>query len=242
MQFGDKVALVTGGGTGIGLAVARAVVVQGGFVYITGRRQTELDKAATEIGPKVTAIRGDVTRLEDLERVYAQIKEKHGRLDTLIVSAGIAEFVKLEDVSEEHYDRTLNLNARATLFTVQKALPLMSSDSTIVLVGSVADAIGTPGYSAYNASKAALRSFARTWTKELAERGIRVNVVSPGPTETSMMAAADSEVRATLESLIPLGRVGRPEEVAAAVCFLASDQSSFIAGTELCVDGGMTQV
>ncbi len=242
MQFKNRVVLVTGGGTGIGLAVARAVVAQGGFVYITGRRQTELDKAATEIGSQVTAIQGDVTRLEDLERVYAQIKDKHGRVDTLIVNAGIAEFLKLEDVSEEHYDRTLNLNARATLFTAQKALPLMSSGGTIVLVGSVADAIGTPGYGAYNASKAALRSFARTWTNELAERGIRVNVVSPGPIETSMMAAASAEVRATLKSLIPLGRVGRPEEVAAAVCFLASDQSSFIAGAELCVDGGMTQV
>ncbi len=242
MQFDGKVALVTGGGSGIGLAVARAITAQGGSVYITGRRQTELEKAAAEIGTQVFPIQGDVTRLDDLDRVYAQIEEKHGKLDTLIVNAGVAPFAKLEDVSEEHYDSIFNLNARATLFTVQKALPLMSAGGTIVLIGSVADAIGTPGYGAYNASKAAMRSFARTWANELAESGIRVNVVSPGPTETPMMAAASSEVRATLKSLIPLGRVGRPEEVAAATCFLASDQSSFIAGAELCVDGGMTQV
>ena len=154
----------------------------------------------------------------------------------------MADFARLEDITEDHYDRTFNLNDRAALFTDQKALPLMARGGAIVLVGSVAGSIGTLGYGAYNASKAALRSFARTWTNELAVRGIRVNVVSPRPTETPMMAAASQEVRETLKGLIPLGRVGRPEEGAAAICFLASDESSFIAGAELCVDGGMTQV
>lgn len=242
MNFKEKVTVVTGGSSGIGLAVAQRLVADGAFVYITGRRQVELDKAAASLGPQVKAIQGDVTVAADLNRLFADVQSAHGRLDILVISSGMADFAKLEDITEDHYDRTFNLNDRAALFTVQKALPLMAPGGAIVLVGSVADSIGTPGFGAYNASKAALRSFARTWTSELATRGIRVNVVSPGPTETPMTAATSPEVRETLKGRIPLGRVGKPEEVAAAVCFLASDESSFIAGAELCVDGGMTQV
>ncbi len=242
MNFDDKVAVITGGSSGIGLAVAQHLITDGAFVYITGRRQNELEKAALTLGSQAAAVQGDVTVAADLDRLFARVQSEHGRLDILVVNSGMADFAKLEEITEDHYDRTFDLNARAALFTVQKAAQLMTRGGTIVLVASVADAIGTPGYGAYNASKAAMRSFARTWTNELATRGIRVNVVSPGPTETAMMAAASQEVRDTLKALIPLGRVGRPEEAAAAVCFLASDESSFIAGAELCVDGGMTQV
>ena len=242
MDFKGKVAVVAGGSGGIGLAVAQRLVADGAFVYITGRRQAELDKAAASIGQQVAALQGDATVPAGLDRLFAKVQSEKGKLDILVISSGMADFAKLEDITEDHYDRTFDLNARATLFTTQKALPLMASGSTIVLVGSVADSIGTAGYGAYNASKAALRSFARTWTKELAGRGIRVNVVSPGPTETSMTAAASKEVRETLIGLIPLGRMGQPDEIAAAICFLASGESSFIAGAELCVDGGMTQV
>jgi len=242
MHFKGKIAVVTGGSSGIGLAVAQRLVTDGAFVYITGRRQNELEKAAESLGSQVATVQGDVTLAADLDQLYARVQGEQGRLDILVVSSGMADFAKLEEITEDHYDRTFDLNARATLFTVQKALQFMARGGAVVLVGSVADSIGTAGYGAYNASKAAMRSFARTWTNELATRGIRVNVVSPGPTETPMMAAASQEVRETLMGLIPLGRVGRPEEVAAAICFLASDESSFIAGAELCVDGGMTQV
>jgi NAD(P)-dependent dehydrogenase (short-subunit alcohol dehydrogenase family) len=242
MTFDGKVAVVTGGSSGIGLAVARRVVTDGAFVYIMGRRQSELEKAAAGLVPQVAIVQGDVTVAADLDRLFARVQSEQGRLDILVVSSGMADLAKLEEITEDHYDRTFDLNTRATLFTVQKAVPLMARGGAIVLIASVADSIGTPGYGAYNASKAAMRSFARTWTNELATRGIRANVVSPGPTETPMMGAASQEVRDTLRALIPLGRVGRPEEVAAAACFLASDDSSFIAGAELCVDGGMTQV
>ncbi len=242
MDLKGKVAVVTGGSSGIGLAVAQRMTTEGAFVYITGRRQTELDKAAASIGQQIATFQGDVTIAADLDRLYASVQSEKGRLDILVISSGMAEFAKFEDITEDHYDRTFDLNARGTLFAAQKALGLMPRGSAMVLVGSVADSIGTLGYGTYNASKAAIRSFARTWTRELASRGIRVNVVSPGPTETPMTEAAPKEVREALTNLIPLGRMGRPEEIAAAVCFLASDESSFIAGAELCVDGGMTQV
>ena len=230
MNFDNKVAVVTGGSTGIGLAVAQRLIADGAFVYITGRRQNELEKAAAKLGPQAAIVQGDVTVAGDLDQLYARVESERGNLDILVVNSGLADFAKLEEITEDHYDKTFNLNARAALFTVQKAVKLMARGGTIVLVASVADTIGTPGYGAYNASKAAMRSFARTWTNELATRGLRVNVVSPGPTETPMMAATTQEVRDTLKALIPLGRVGRPEEVANAVCFLASDESSFIAG------------
>ncbi len=242
MDFRDKVAVVTGGSGGIGLAVAQRLVADGAFVYITGRRQAELEKAAASLGRQVATVQGDVTVAADLDHLYATVRSEKGRVDVLVISSGMADFMKLGDITEDHYDRTFDLNARSTLFSVQKALPLMGRGGAIVLVGSVADAIGTAGYGVYGASKAAMRSFARTWTRELAPRGIRVNIVSPGPTETPMTEAASKEVRETLTGLIPLGRMGRPEEIAAAACFLALDDSSFIAGAELCVDGGMTQV
>ena len=180
--------------------------------------------------------------MEDLDRLYEAIQERAGRLDVLVANSGMADTLSLGDITEGHFDKTFDLNARATLFTVQKALPLMAGGGSIVLIGSIADSIGTPGYTAYNASKAAVRSFSRTWTNELAARNIRVNTLSPGPIDTPMMMAASDEVRGFLTQKVPLGRLGKPEEVAAAALFLASDESSFIAGAELCIDGGMTQV
>jgi len=202
MRFAEKVAIVTCGGSRIGLAVAQRFAADGAFVYITGRRQAELDRAAANIGPHATAVRGDVTIAAYSEHLHAKVEREKGRLDLLLISAGLAEFANLEDITEEHYDRCFDLNARATLFTVQKVLPLMRRGSAIVLVGSVADSIGTPGYGTYNASKAAMRSFARTWKKGLAGRGVRVNVVSSGPTDTPMTEAASIEIIATLTNLI----------------------------------------
>ena len=237
-----KIAVVTGGGSGIGLAIARRFVAEGAHVFITGRRQSELDKAVALIGENVEAVQGDVTSSEDLDRLYRTVLHRKGRLDILVANSGIAEFAVLDDVTEDHFDRTFDINARAILFTMQKALPLMTAGGTVVLVGSIAGSIGTAGFGVYGATKAAMRSYARTWTRELASRGIRVNALSPGPIDTPMMARASDEVRTSLTGLIPLGRIGRPEEVAAAALFLASDESSFIAGAELCIDGGMSQV
>lgn len=241
-QLFGKVAVVTGGNSGIGLAIAQRFVAEGAYVFITGRRQAELDKAVALIGENVEAVQGDVTSTEDLDRLFETVRARKGKLDILVASSGIAEPTKLEDTSEVAYDKTFDLNARAILFTAQKAIPLMTGGGSIVLIGSIAGSIGTPGYGAYGASKAAVRSFARTWTNEFADRGIRVNTLSPGPIETPMFAEATDEVRKTLTALIPLRRLGKPEEVAAAALFLASDQSSFIAGAELCIDGGMSQV
>lgn len=241
-RLNGKIAVVTGGSSGIGLAVARRFAAEGAHVFITGRRQAELDKAVALIGERVEAVQGDSTRAADLDRLYRTVVASKGRLDTLVVSSGFSEAAMLDDITEEHFDKTFGLNARATLFTVQKAVPLMAGGGTIVLIGSIAGSIGTPGYGAYSATKAATRSYARTWTNELAGRGIRVNTLSPGPIDTPMMAGTTEEVRKTLIGLIPLGRMGRPEEVAAAALFLASDESSFIAGAELCIDGGMIQV
>ncbi len=242
LKLTGKIAVVTGGSSGIGLAVAQRLSKEGAHVFITGRRQAELDKAVALIGERADAVQGDATSIPDLDRLYRTVKESKGRLDILVVNSGFSEAAALDDITETHFDKTFNLNARATLFTVQKALPLMTGGSTIVLIGSIAGSIGTPGYGTYGATKAAVRSYARTWTNELAGRGIRVNTLSPGPIDTPMMAGTTEEVRKTLSGMIPLGRMGRPEEVAAAVLFLASDESSFIAGAELCIDGGMSQV
>ena len=241
-RLDGKIAVVTGGSSGIGLATARRFVKEGAYVFITGRRQAELDRAVALIGKHVEAVQGDATRSADLDRLYRTVMASKGRLDILVANSGFSEAAKLDVTTEEHFDKTFGLNARATLFTVQKALPLMARGGTIVLIGSIAGSIGTPGYGAYGATKAATRSYARTWTNELASRGIRVNTLSAGPIDTPMMAGATEEVRNTLGGLIPLGRMGRPEEVAAAALFLASDESSFIAGAELCIDGGMSQV
>jgi NAD(P)-dependent dehydrogenase (short-subunit alcohol dehydrogenase family) len=237
-----KVALVTGGNSGIGLAVAQRFAQEGAQVFITGRRQAQLEEVAHAIGGQVRAVPGDITQSADLDRLFATIAEQAGRLDILVANAGAATHSTLAEVTEAHYDQIFDLNARATLFTAQRALPLMGKGSSIVLVGSIAGFIGTPGYGTYGASKATTRSYARTWANELAARGIRVNTLSPGPIDTPMFDAVTEALRASVTQLIPLGRMGRPEEVAAAALFLASDESSFITGAELCVDGGMAQV
>jgi NAD(P)-dependent dehydrogenase (short-subunit alcohol dehydrogenase family) len=236
-RLDGKIAVVTGGSSGIGLATARRFVEEGAYVFITGRRRAELDRAVASIGRHVEAVQGDVTSTADLDRLYRTVMASRGKLDILVANSGFSEAATLDDITEEHFDKTFDINARATLFTVQKAIPLMTGGGTIVLIGSIAGSIGTPGYATYNATKAATRSYARTWTNELASRGIRVNTLSPGPIDTPMMAGAPEGVRKTLGDLIPLGRMGKPEEVAAAALFLASDESSFIAGAELCIDG-----
>lgn len=241
-RLNGKVALVTGGSSGIGLAVARRFAAEGARVFITGRRRAQLDEAAALIGGNVTAVRGDVTSRGDLDALFAAVRAGAGKLDVLVASSGLSEFSTIDDTSEEHFDRAFDVNVRGMVFAVQRAVPLMPPGGAIVLVGSIAGFIGTPGYGAYGASKAAVRAYARTWTNELAGRGIRVNTLSPGPTDTAMFAGASDDVRRTLTAQIPLHRLGRPEEVAAAALFLASDESSFVAGAELCVDGGMSQV
>ena len=246
-QLTDKVALVTGATSGIGRATADRFVREGAFVFITGRRQNALTETVERLGPNVVGIRGNVSDLADLTKVYQQIAE-HGRgLDVLFANAGGGSFMALEDVTLEHLDSTFETNVRGTLFTVQKALPLFNRDASIILAGSSTATSATPAFGVYAASKAAIRSFARTWATELAGRGIRVNVVVPGPIDTEGLrgltpdpAAADELVRG-LGNAIPLGRAGRPDEVANAVLFLASDQSSFVTGSELFVDGGDEQ-
>jgi NAD(P)-dependent dehydrogenase (short-subunit alcohol dehydrogenase family) len=241
-QLTGKVALVTGGNSGIGLATARRLSGEGARVFIVGRRSEELDKAIESIGAGAEALQPDVTEPRDLDRIFETIKQRVGRLDILVASAGLSEFSPLAETTAAHYDRTFDLNVRGMVFTVQKAVPLMKDGSSIVLIGSIAGSIGTAGYGAYGASKAAVRAYARTWTRELAHLGIRVNTLSPGPTDTPMFDDASEEIRRQLTAQIPCGRLGRADEVAAAALFLASDESSFVAGAELCVDGGMSQV
>jgi len=243
-----KVALVTGASTGIGLAVANRFAAEGAYVFITGRRQAELDRAVREIGAGAAAIQCDVADLADLDRVYATIGRQKGRLDILVANAGGGEFVPLEAVTEEHFDKTFDTNVKGTLFTVQKALPLFTDGGAIILTASNTSAMGTPAFSVYSASKAALRSFARCWSLDLKHRGIRVNALSPGPTRTpglDRLARTDrqtEEMQAALINAIPLGRLGDPAEIAAAALFLVSGDSSFITGIELIVDGGMSQI
>lgn len=238
----DKVALVVGGAGGIGLAIAERFAAEGAEVFVTGRRQADLDDAARRIGARAHPVRADASDPRDLERVVATIRSERGRIDVLVVNAGLSEPAPLGGITEEHFDRTFGLNVRSLLFAAQGAVGLMGEGGAVVLVGSIAGEIGTRGYGVYGASKAAVRSFARTWANELAPRGIRVNVVSPGPVDTAMFASASAEMREALTGLIPLGRLGRPEEVAAAALFLASGQASFVTGAELAVDGGMAQV
>jgi NAD(P)-dependent dehydrogenase (short-subunit alcohol dehydrogenase family) len=237
----NKVALVIGGASGIGLAIAHRFTAEGADVYLTGRRQQNLDRALEHIREADTIV-ADASQLPDLRNAVDSVRTQAGRIDVLVVNAGLSEPSPIDEISEEHFDRHIGLNVRSLLFVVQAALPLMGSGATVVLVGSIAGDRGTAGYGVYGASKAAVRALARTWTTELAPRGIRVNVVSPGPIDTAMFAAASDDARDALSAAIPLGRLGRAEEVAAAVLFLASDESSFVAGAELCVDGGMAQV
>jgi NAD(P)-dependent dehydrogenase (short-subunit alcohol dehydrogenase family) len=241
----DKVAVITGGNSGIGLATARRFVEEGAYVYITGRRQNELDKAVALIGRNITGVRGDVQKPEDLDNLFARISREKGKIDVLVANSGFIDPQKMGEITEDNFDTTFGINARGMLFTVQKALPLIRDHGSIVLISSIAGFKGFPGYTAYSATKAAVRSFVRTWTAELKDRGIRVNAISPGPVDTPIIDAqaetkegADN-IRASFVSIIPLGRMGRPEEVAAAVLFLASGESSFVAGAELCVDGGV---
>jgi len=237
-----KTAVVTGGSSGIGLAIAKRFAAEGAHVFITGRRQTQLDAAVALIGGSVTAVQGDVTSASDLERLFEEVGKREGRLDILVTSSGVSEFSTLATTTEQHFDKAFDLNVRGMVFTVQQALHHMGDGSSIVLVGSIAGSIGNPGYGTYSATKAAVRSYARTWTVELAERGIRVNTLSPGPIDTPMFDQVSDDVRHSLMSQVPLKRLGRPEEVAAAALFLASSESSFVAGAELCIDGGMAQV
>lgn len=243
-----KVAVITGGSSGIGLATAHRFVEEGAYVVITGRRQSELDNAVARIGRNVTAVQGDVANLEDLDRLYAQVAAEKGKIDILMAGAGFVEHQKLGEITTAHYDKTFGINARGLLFTVQKALPLIRDGGSIILIGSIAAFMGFPAHSTYSATKAAIRSFARTWTAELKHRRIRVNTLSPGPIDTPIIDSQAAtkegadEIRAQFISVIPLGRMGRTEEVANAALFLASDESSFVAGADLVVDGGMGAV
>jgi NAD(P)-dependent dehydrogenase (short-subunit alcohol dehydrogenase family) len=243
-----KIAVVTGGNSGIGLATAKRFHSEGAYVYITGRRQEHLDAAVKEIGQDVTGVQSDVSNLLDLDRLFDQIKREKGRIDVLFANAGSAEFAPLGGYTAEHFDRLFNANVRGLAFTVQKALPLLVNGATIILNASVVGSKGFANMGVYNASKAAVRSFARTWTSELKDRQIRVNVVSPGPIETPLISSlagspeAEQQFKAQMAAGIPLGRLGSPDDIAKAVVFLASDDSGFVAGIELFVDGGMIQV
>jgi NAD(P)-dependent dehydrogenase (short-subunit alcohol dehydrogenase family) len=241
-----RIALVTGGNSGIGLATAKRFVNEGAYVYVTGRR--DLAAAVKEIGSNVTGVRGDVSNLGDLDRLFAQIEQEKRRLDIVFANAGVAAYAPFGKITEEHYDSIFDINVKGLLFTVQKALPLMPDGASIILNASIVGSKGLPANSVYSATKAAVRSFARTWTTDLKERRIRVNAVSPGPIDTpglndlvASTGAAEQRLK-TLSTIVPLGRLGAPDEIARAVVFLACDDSSFITGTELFVDGGFAQV
>ncbi|HEY1889770.1 MAG TPA: SDR family oxidoreductase [Steroidobacteraceae bacterium] len=239
----EKVAVITGGTSGMALATAQRFVEEGAYVFIMGRKQEKLDEAVKLIGRNVTGVRGDASSLDDLDRLFATVKREKGRIDILFASAGTGESVPLGKITEQHFDAAFGLNTRGTLFTVQKALPLFNDGGSIFMTGSVASVKGFPGFGVYSASKAALRSFARTWLNELKGRNIRVNVLSPGPIATPMQdQVLDDEGRRMFESLIPRGKMGRSEEIATAALFLASDDSSFVNGVDLAVDGGFSAI
>ncbi len=243
-----KIALVTGGNSGIGLATATQFVNEGAYVFITGRREPELAAAVKEIGSHVTGVQGDVSNLDDLDRLFAHIQREKGKLDIVFANAGVATSAPFGEITEEHYDAIFNINVKGLLFTVQKALPLLPDGASIILNASIVASKGLPANSVYSATKAAVRAFARTWTTDLQHRRIRVNAVSPGPIETPGLhdlvasTGASEQHLQMLANSVPLGRLGTPNEIAQAVVFLASDDSSYITGTELFVDGGMAQV
>src|SRR2546427_1927859 len=243
-----RIALITGGNSGIGLATAKEFVNEGAYVFITGRRDPELTAAVKEIGRNVTGVRGDVSNLGDLDRLFAQIKREKSKLDIVFANAGVAKYAPFGEISEEHYDSIFNINVKGLLFTVQKAVPLVPDGASIILNASIVASKGLPANSVYSATKAAVRSFARTWTTDLKDRRIRVNAVSPGPIDTpglnELLASSETgQQRAKMiAATVPLGRLGRPDEIAKAVAFLASDDSSYVTGIELFVDGGVAQV
>ncbi len=239
-----KVAIITGGDSGIGLATAKRFAAEGASVYITGRRQQALDTAVREIGQQAAGIQGDVSQLADLDRLYTQVRQRHARIDVLFANAGVGEHAALGEITEAHYDNTFNVNVKGMLFTVQKALPLLKDGASIILTASIVASKGWEALSVYSATKAAIRSFARTWTVDLQSRRIRVNAISPGTIDTPGMRGLELSEQnlARLAAAIPLGRLGDPDDIAKAVVFLASDDSSFITGTELFIDGGIAQI
>ncbi len=248
-KLAEKVAVITGGTSGIGLATAERFVAEGAYVFITGRRQAELDAAVKQIGKNVTGIQGDVAKLEDIDKLYTVVKETKGHFDILFANAGAGEFAPLGNITEEHYDKIFSVNVKGLLFTVQKALPLLRDGGAIVLNASIVSMKGNPAFSVYSATKAAVRSFARGWTTDLKSRKIRVNAVSPGfiptPGYSNALGMTEKQIDEFVAGalpFIPMGRPGAPDEIAKAVVFLASDDSSYVTGIELFVDGGMTQI
>jgi NAD(P)-dependent dehydrogenase (short-subunit alcohol dehydrogenase family) len=248
-RFDGKIAVITGGNSGIGLATAQRFVDEGAYVFITGRRQSELDAAVKQIGKNnVTGVQGDVSNIADLDRLYDRVKQQKGRIDVLFANAGIIELAPLGSITESHFDKIFNINVKGLLFTVQKALPLFQDGGSIILTGSIGGSKGYEGSNVYSATKAAIRSFARSWTVDMKQRKIRVNVISPGVIDTPMTSSMvqseelGEQLKTNLVSAVPLGRMGNPNEVAKAVSFLASDDSSYVTGIELFVDGGMAQI
>ena len=248
-DFNNKVVVVTGGTSGIGLATARAFSAAGASVFVTGRRQDALDAALKTIGGRVTGVRGDMSNLADIDRLYDTVQQQHAQIDVIFANAGGGGFAPLGAISEEHYQQTFDTNVKGVLFTVQKALPLLRDGASVVLTSSVTAITGTAAFSVYSATKAAVRNFARSWILDLKDRKIRVNAVSPGPIETAGLvelagpdAAAQQGLLDYMAGQVPLGRVGQSEEIAKAVLFLASDQASYVNGIELFVDGGMAQI
>jgi NAD(P)-dependent dehydrogenase (short-subunit alcohol dehydrogenase family) len=237
----NKVAVITGATSGMALATAKLFVNEGAYVFISGRRKSELDAAVKAIGHHVTGVQGDAASLADLDRLFEIVKAEKGHIDIVFSSAGTASFAPLGQVTEEQFDQMFDLNAKGTFFTVQKALPLLRDHAAIIMTGTIATIKGMPNLSAYGASKAGLRVFAKAWTNELRERGIRVNVISPGPIDTAVFAG-NEERKNYMAAQIPMGRLGRPEEIATTALFLASADSGFITGTEIYVDGGMAQI
>jgi NAD(P)-dependent dehydrogenase (short-subunit alcohol dehydrogenase family) len=245
-KLDGKIAVITGGNSGIGLATAKRFVAEGAYAFITGRRQTELDAAVKQIGEKVTAVQGDVAKLSDLDRLYDMVKKTRGRVDIVFANAGTAELASLGEITEEHFDTIFGINVKGLVFSVQKALPLMPDGGSIILNASITASKGLPAWSIYSATKAALRSFARTWTADLKGRHIRVNAISPGyidtPGLTGVLGPMAEQTREMLSTGVPLGRFGTPDDIAKAVVFLASDDSGYMTGAELFVDGGVAQV
>ena len=243
-----KVALITGGNSGIGLATAKQFVNEGAYVFITGRREAELAAAKKQIGKNVTAIQGDVSNLDDLDRLFAQIRKEKGKIDIVFANAGVAKYAPIGTITEDFFDSIFDINVKGVLFTVQKSLPLLRDGGSIILNASIVGSKGLSSNSVYSATKAAVRSFARTWTTDLKDRRIRVNAVSPGPIDTpglsELLASSETgeQRKKMISTTVPLGRFGRPEEIAKAVVFLASDDASYITGIELFVDGGFAQV